>query len=226
MNTKTKIIIILILIISIAVINIVIFKKNHKAIISPSDFIKKEEAKIPEKSTNNKKIKTKLKNKITIKEDTPSTESVKSKLSQEKKEENRKEIELMKKILPKNVWVPQDLTKEQSEQQRALLKNIIILENKIHNKSATVEDKNKYYKYKIKEIKDKIELIKYYQQRTKELFKKTGGKYLSKDSIIQGNTAIIKLENKQKKYRIKLSELSEKIYQERKNYETREKREK
>jgi hypothetical protein len=116
--------------------------------------------------------------------------------------EEEQELLRMQQMLPGNSWLP-----VQSESNKQSLVDIIALENKIYKKTATVDEKKKYFAAKIEKIQQKIDLIRYYQERTQYLKQTTGKEYLSTSDIEEGNKAVETLAQEKESYEKQLAQL-------------------
>ncbi len=128
-------------------------------------------------------------------------------IEEDPRAEDQREIERMKQALPGNMWIPGEPSEEEAEKQQKILKDVILLENKIRKDTATTEEEKIYYEYKIKTVQDKIDIIQYYQKRSAELEIETSRPYLSEKDIEHGNKAILELEQQRKEYDKLLSEV-------------------
>ncbi|MDM8518161.1 hypothetical protein QUF76_18340, partial [Desulfobacterales bacterium HSG16] len=152
---------------------------------------------------SDKKALIKLENNPIVPEEEPDDDDKRD--PEDLKAEDLREIARMKQALPGNVWIPGESTQEEAEEQQKILKDVILIEKKMRKDSATPEEKRIFYKHKIKMVQDKIDIIKYYNQRTAELEIETGKPYLSQEDIEHGNKAIDELEHKRKEYDKELS---------------------
>lgn len=137
------------------------------------------------------------------------TKQVPRQLTEEQKEENRREMAKMAEALPDNMWVPKEpaaggYNPEQGEK----LRKSIELSDKIRKGSASAKEQADYYSYKLKETKDKIELIRYIARRTNELSGKTGKEYLTQSDVATGEQRIEELVQLADTYQQKLSEIN------------------
>jgi hypothetical protein len=137
------------------------------------------------------------------------TKQVPRQLTEEQKAENRREIARMAEALPYNMWVPKEpATGGYNPEQGEKLRKSIELSDKIRKGSASAKEQTSYYSYKLKETKDKIELIRYIARRTKELADQTGQEYLTQNDVATGEEKIAELEQLADQYQQKLSEIN------------------
>ncbi len=125
-------------------------------------------------------------------------------LTDEERRENEREFRLMREKMPDNMWLPGDVSREEAKRQEKLLRDMILFGNKVQKGTATREESRRYYSLKIKSLNDKIELIKYFQERTAEKGKEEGNEYLTREDIEQGNQVISELKEDVNQYRDKL----------------------
>ncbi len=71
--------------------------------------------------------------------------------------------------LPESIWYPNSTDKEDIERHTALLREMLMLGNIVRAGTATSEQRDRYLDIKLKIIQDKLELIKDYRQRYKDL---------------------------------------------------------
>jgi hypothetical protein len=137
------------------------------------------------------------------------TKQVPRRLTEEQKAENQRELTKMAEALPDNMWVPKEpavggYNPEQGEK----LRKSIELSDKIRKGSASAKEQAEYYFYKLKETKDKIDLIRYIAKRTNALAGQTGKEYLTQSDVATGEERIEELERLADKYQQKLSEIN------------------
>jgi len=120
-------------------------------------------------------------------------------------EENARELKRMQEMLPGNMWIPNIGSSTGSVDRSSEMRDLIILEGKIRNNTATVEEQKTYYTGKIKMVSDKIDIINYYQVRTQELAKENGTQYLSQKDLEIGQQAITANQEILQTYRAKLA---------------------
>ncbi len=129
-------------------------------------------------------------------------------LTEAQQEENRRELARMAEELPDNMWVPRDPSPGFSPEQGEKLRKSIELSDKIRKGTASPAEEADYYAYKLKETRDKIELIRYIARRTEALSAETGKPYLSESDITKGFERIEELEQLAESWRRKLDALS------------------
>lgn len=71
--------------------------------------------------------------------------------------------------LPESIWYPNSTEKEEIERHTALLREMLMLGTILRSGTATSEQRDRYYDIKLKIIQEKLELIKDYRQRYKDL---------------------------------------------------------
>ena len=120
--------------------------------------------------------------------------------------ENRREIKRMKEKLPDNMWIPENPQFGKGNERGKRLGKAIQLGDKIKKGTATPEEKIEYYEFKINSARDRIELMQYIADRTRELEEKNQKQYLSASDIETGNEKIADLEKKISTYQEKLAE--------------------
>lgn len=137
----------------------------------------------------------------------PQPRQVPRQLTEEQKEENLREIAKMAEALPDNMWVPKDPTIGFSPDRGEKLRKSIELSDKIRKETATPQEQQEYYTFKLKETTDKIELIRYIASRTEELSGQSGKEYLTKSDVATGEERIEELEQLAGDYEQKLDEI-------------------
>jgi hypothetical protein len=125
-------------------------------------------------------------------------------LTEEERLENEREFKRMRQKLPGNMWLPGDVSREESKRQEKVLRDMIVLGNKVQKGTATKKESQRYYSLKLKSLEDKVELIEYFQERTAEKEKEDGREYLTEDDIQQGKEAIEEIRNEADEFREKL----------------------
>ncbi|MFW5861768.1 MAG: hypothetical protein ACOCWZ_05905 [Spirochaetota bacterium] len=128
-------------------------------------------------------------------------------LTEEERLENEREFERMRQKLPDNMWLPGDVSREESRRQEKILRDMIVLGNKVQKGDATKEESRRYYSLKLKSLEDKAELIEYFQERTAEKEKEDGREYLTEDDIHQGEEAIEEIRNEADQFKEKLESI-------------------
>ncbi len=71
--------------------------------------------------------------------------------------------------LPESIWYPNSTDKEEIERHTALLREMLMLGSMVRAGTATSEQRDRYLDIKLKIIQDKLELIKDYRERYKDL---------------------------------------------------------
>lgn len=71
--------------------------------------------------------------------------------------------------LPESIWYPNSTDKEEIERHTALLREMLMLGRIVKSGTATSEQRDRYYDIKLKIIQEKLELIKDYRKRYKDL---------------------------------------------------------
>jgi hypothetical protein len=141
------------------------------------------------------------------KSEKPQPQQVPRQLTEEQKEENLREIAKMTQALPDNMWVPKDPTIGFSPDRGEKLRKSIELSDKIRKATATPQEQQEYYSFKLKETTDKIELIRYIASRTEELSGQSGKEYLTESDVATGEERIEELEQLAGEYQQKLDEI-------------------
>lgn len=131
-------------------------------------------------------------------------------LTEAEQEENRRELARMAEALPDNMWVPRAPSPGYGPEQGETLRKSIELSDKIRKGTASSTEMADYYAYKLKETRDKIELIRYIARRTEELSGETGKPYLTESDIHTGFERIEELEQLTADWQEKLDALSRK----------------
>lgn len=111
-------------------------------------------------------------------------------LTQAERDENEAEYRRMRETIPGNLFIPGDLTPEEQKERRALLRDMIVLGNRVRKGTATTEEKKRYYELKKKEASDKVEFMEYIIKRVGERRAETGKQYLD-DKTIEESAEII-----------------------------------
>lgn len=137
----------------------------------------------------------------------PEPRQVPRQLTEKQKQENRRELAQMAEALPDNMWVPKDPATGFSPERGEKLRKSIELSDKIRKGTASIQEQQEYYSFKLKETTDKIELIRYIADRTEELSAQTGRQYLTRSDIDTGQERIEELERLAGEFEQKLSEL-------------------
>jgi hypothetical protein len=137
----------------------------------------------------------------------PQPHQVPRQLTEEQKEENLREIAKMAEALPDNMWVPKDPTIGFSPDRGEKLRKSIELSDKIRKETATPQEQQEYYTFKLKETTDKIELIRYIASRTEELSGQSGKEYLTESDVATGEERIEELEQLAGDYQQKLDDI-------------------
>ncbi len=137
----------------------------------------------------------------------PEPRQVPRQLTEEQKEENLREIATMAEALPDNMWVPKDPTIGFSPDRGEKLRKSIELSDKIRKETATPQEQQEYYSFKLKETTDKIELIRYIASRTEELSGQSGKEYLTESDVATGEERIEELEQLAGDYQQRLNEI-------------------
>lgn len=127
-------------------------------------------------------------------------------LTDEEREENRREIALMKEALPGNMWIPEEPAPGSGAARGEKLRKTIELGDRIRKGIATREEKIEYYQFQIRSSRDKIDLIRYIEARTAELAEISGDSYLSESDVLAGERQISEMESMIADYERELAE--------------------
>lgn len=117
-------------------------------------------------------------------------------LTDAQRAENEREFALMRKALPGNYWLPGKQTEEEAEQQRAFIADLVVLQNKMRSNTATPEEKRRFYDMNIKMDSDKIDMLKYFQDRAHQLEQSENRHIFTQSDIERG---LEEMEDLQKK---------------------------
>jgi hypothetical protein len=129
-------------------------------------------------------------------------------LTEEQKQENLREIAKMAEALPDNMWVPKAPTPGYSPERGETLRKSIELSDKIRKNTASADEQREYYTFKLKEVTDKIELIRYIANRTEELSTLNNKAYLTASDINTGEERIEELKQLAGEFEQKLSQIN------------------
>lgn len=121
--------------------------------------------------------------------------------------DNEQEIKRMREHLPGNGFIPGEVGETERRAREQTTRDIVYLGAKVRKGTATPAEAKKYYTLKIKETDDKLQFFRYTIERTQELTRETGRRFLEESELKASRDAMASIANELDTYKAELAKL-------------------